>query len=69
MPLSDCVGLTPTEVQTFIDDGFVKIETAFSTDLARQCRDALWAEMGLSPDHPENWTEPVVRVGFKASTP
>jgi hypothetical protein len=25
--------------------------------------------MGLSPDHPENWTEPVVRVGFKASTP
>ncbi|MGH7003750.1 MAG: phytanoyl-CoA dioxygenase family protein, partial [Alphaproteobacteria bacterium] len=33
------------------------------------CRDALWAEIGLSPDRPEGWTHPVLRVGFKAAPP
>jgi hypothetical protein len=69
MSLPDCVGLTAAQVQVFIDDGFVKIENAFSADTAKQCRDALWAEMGLLPDSPELWREPVVRVGFKASPP
>ncbi|MEW6146835.1 MAG: phytanoyl-CoA dioxygenase, partial [Pseudomonadota bacterium] len=59
--------LTPRQVQNFIADGFVKIENAFSAELAKQCRDALWADIGLSPDHPEQWTRPVVRVGSKAS--
>src|SRR5690606_1912327 len=40
-----------------------------SADLAKQCRDALWAEIGLSPDEPEQWARPVVRVGFKSSPP
>jgi hypothetical protein len=69
MSKSDYVGLTAKQVEAFIDDGFVKIETAFSADLAKQCRDVLWAEIGLSADHPENWTEPVVRVAFNASPP
>jgi len=69
MPNIDHVGLTPGQVQSFIDDGFVRIENAFSADLAKQCRDALWAEIGLSPDEPEQWARPVVRVGFKSSPP
>jgi hypothetical protein len=69
MSKSDYVGLTAKQVEAFIDDGFVKIETAFSADLAKQCRDVLWAEIGLSADHPEDWTEPVVRVAFNASPP
>ncbi|QIO36757.1 phytanoyl-CoA dioxygenase family protein [Bradyrhizobium sp. 1(2017)] len=69
MPKSKRAGLTPGQVQTFIDDGFVKIENAFSTDLAKQCRDELWADIGLSPDQPERWTRPVIRVGSKASPP
>ncbi|QOZ12593.1 phytanoyl-CoA dioxygenase family protein [Bradyrhizobium sp. CCBAU 51765] len=69
MPKTEQVGLTPRQVQNFINDGFVKIENAFSTRLAEQCRDELWADIGLSPDHPENWTQPVVRVGSKASPP
>lgn len=67
MSKTDHVGLTARQVQTFIDDGFVKIETAFGADLARRCRDELWAEIGLSPDDPESWQAPVVRVGFKSS--
>ena len=69
MPKIEHVGLTSDQVQSFIDDGFVKIENAFSVDLAKQCRDELWADIGLSPDEPEKWVHPVVRVGFKASPP
>lgn len=69
MPKIDHVDLTSGQVQGFIDDGFVRIEHAFSADLARQCRDALRAEIGLSPDEPEQWARPVVRVGFKSSPP
>lgn len=56
MPKSKHVGLTSGQVQSFIDDGFVKIENAFSANLAKQGRDELWADIGLSPDEPENWT-------------
>src|SRR5690606_22542988 len=73
-PLGECVmpklehaGLTSAQVQRFIDDGFVKLENAFSADLARRGRDELWADIGLSPDQPEKWVHPVVRVGFKSS--
>ena len=69
MPQTEHAGLTPRQVQNFIDDGFVKIENAFSAQLAKQCRDELWADIGLSPDQPQLWTRPVVRVGFKASPP
>jgi hypothetical protein len=69
MPKTDHIGLTSHQVRNFVDDGFVKIEHAFSIELAKQCRDELWADIGLSPDEPENWTQPVVRVGSKASPP
>lgn len=46
-------GLTPDQVQSFINDGFVKVDDAFSRDLAQDCRNELWADMGLAPDRPE----------------
>lgn len=61
--------LTPGQVQSFIDDGFVTIQNAFSADLAKQGRDELWADIGLSPDRPEQWIQPVIRVGSKSSLP
>ncbi|MGK9237098.1 phytanoyl-CoA dioxygenase family protein [Inquilinus limosus] len=67
MPNIGQTGLTSRQVQDFIADGFVKIENAFGADLAAQCRNELWAEIGLSPDEPGRWTRPVLRVGFKAS--
>ena len=69
MPASSYTGLTSEEVEAFIADGFVRIENAFGPDLALQCREELWADMGLSPEDPEGWVEPVVRLGFKASPP
>ena len=69
MPKAEDIGLTSRQVQNFIDDGFVKIEKAFIPELARQCRSELRADIGLSPDEPESWIQPVVRVGSKASPP
>jgi len=69
MPNTEHIGLTSRQVQSFIDDGFVRIENAFSAALAKQCRDELWADIGLSPDEPEHWTEPVIRVASKFSPP
>lgn len=69
MPRTEHTDLTVRQIQTFIDDGFARIDNAFSTDLARQCREELWAEIGLSPDEPDNWTQPVVRVASRTSLP
>lgn len=69
MPLSQTPGLTARQVEDFIADGFVRLEGAFSPELARTCRDALWADTGLSPDDPAGWTQPVIRIGWKSSPP
>ncbi|MBQ2262128.1 MAG: phytanoyl-CoA dioxygenase family protein [Loktanella sp.] len=62
-------GLTSDQVQSFINNGFVRVDDAFSRDLAQDCRNDLWADIGLSLDRPETWTEPVVRIGSKTSPP
>jgi hypothetical protein len=69
MPNTEHSGLSNRQIRSFIDDGFVKIENAFDADLAKQCREELWADIGLSPDRPEDWVRSVIRVGFKASPP
>jgi len=69
MPGNEHVGLTAGQVENFISDGFVKVEDAFSPNLAARARAELWHDMGLSPDRPEGWTQPVVRIGFKSSPP
>ncbi len=61
-------GLTPFRVQDFIDSGFVRIDNAFPVDLANQCRAELWGATGLSPEKPEHWRQPVIRIA-SMSTP
>lgn len=69
MPHTTQPGLSGAQVEQFIEDGFVRLEGAFSAELARQCLDDLWSAMGLSPDEPARWTSPVVRLGFMAQPP
>lgn len=69
MPHHEHEGLTDGQVQDFINNGFVRLDNAFSADLAAQCRDELWLETGLSPDAPAGWTQPVIRVASKSSDP
>ncbi len=39
--------------EDFIETGAVRLDNAFSPELAAECRDLLWAEMGLRPERPE----------------
>lgn len=69
MPATEHTSLSAAQVAHFIDAGFVKLEDAFSADQAQRCCDELWRDIGLSPDRPDAWTQPVIRVGFKTSPP
>lgn len=69
MPDTTQLGLTDRQVQDFITHGYVKLDSSFSPDIARQCRDLLWTEMGLSPDAPQGCTQPVIRLGTHTAPP
>ena len=49
--------------QRFVGDGFVHIEHAFSSEVARDCRDLLARDLGCDPEDPSTWSRPVVRLG------
>lgn len=61
--------LSSEQIETFVRDGLVKLDGAFSRATAAACRDILWRDMKLSPDMPEDWKEPVVRLGMYADAP
>ncbi len=61
--------LSALQLDHFIADGFVKLEGAFSRATAEACRAILWRDLGLSPDRPEDWKEPVMRLGMYADAP
>jgi hypothetical protein len=65
MPKNQTDGLNASQVEHFIDCGFVRLEHAFSADSASSVRELLWHAMGLSPDAPEAWRQPVIRLGFR----
>lgn len=63
------MALAPEQVDQFIRDGFVRLDTAFPPELGRQCRDELWAATGCDPDDPGTWTRPVIRLGDFSTPP
>jgi len=67
MPTTEHAALTASQIEDFVTNGFIRIDEAFSQSLAQECRDELWSRIGLSPERPEEWTEPVVRVASMTS--
>lgn len=61
--------LSQQQIDQFIDAGYVKIEQAFSREIADRCRTQLWQAIGLEPDEPATWTQPVIRVGEMGAEP
>ncbi|MES2560690.1 MAG: phytanoyl-CoA dioxygenase family protein [Bacteroidota bacterium] len=55
--------LTTEQIDSFINDGFLKIENAFSTEIADACRAILWKATQCDPNNPDSWTQPVIRIG------
>lgn len=61
--------LDQAQIDAFIADGFVRIDNAFSHDLAAEGRDILWAATGCNRDDRSTWTQPVVRLGQFSQPP
>lgn len=57
------------DISRFIAEGFVRIDDAFSPQIAAEACAILWREMGLSPDNPTGWTQPIVRLGMHMEEP
>lgn len=47
------------DVEAFLSDGYLKIEQPALREAAEQARALVWKQLGLTPEHPQDWTEPV----------
>jgi hypothetical protein len=60
--------LSAAAIGSFISDGFVRIDGAFSPEQAAEARAVLWRDVGCDPDDRSTWTRPVVRLGLYTGT-
>lgn len=61
--------LDDAQVNAFIEDGFVRIDGAFSRETAAECRELIWRDMDANPDDPATWPRPIVGLGDHAEAP
>ncbi|MCW4461280.1 phytanoyl-CoA dioxygenase family protein [Sphingomonas sp. BT-65] len=61
--------LSAAQIASFIADGFVRIDGAFSPETAQAARTILWRDTGCDPHDRSTWTRPVVRLGHYAQPP
>ncbi|MBY5563417.1 phytanoyl-CoA dioxygenase family protein [Rhizobium leguminosarum] len=54
--------LSAAQIERFIEDGFVRIDDAFSRALAKEARGIMWRDIPFDADDPRTWTQPVVRL-------
>lgn len=69
MPSTSNGALSPAEIDSFVENGFIRIDEAFPASLAGAARDILWRDLALDPDDPASWTRPVVRLGMYEQPP
>lgn len=55
--------LSDAQGKQFVGHGFVKLEGAFSREIAAEAREILWREVGCDPEDRRTWTRPVIRIG------
>jgi hypothetical protein len=63
------MSLTQQHVDSFVMDGFVRIDGAVPVQVARQCRDELWLATGYDPQDPSTWTDTLIRLGSMVTPP
>jgi hypothetical protein len=61
--------LTGAEIDRFVDEGFIRIDAAFSPETAAEGRDILWRETSCVPNDRSTWTKPVIRLADMAQDP
>ena len=58
VPLTPPSTLTPAEVETFLERGFLILEGALDTALAADWVAHNWARLGMDPAEPASWERP-----------
>ena len=61
--------MTEAEIQSFIAQGFVRIDAAFARETADAGRAILWAETGCDSNNPATWKKAVIRLGDYGQQP
>ncbi|WP_027380678.1 phytanoyl-CoA dioxygenase family protein [Chryseobacterium daeguense] len=61
--------LNITEIEHFVQNGFIRIDHAFSQEIADEVLDILWKEIPFDRSNPETWTEPVIWLGMHSQPP
>lgn len=61
--------LTQAQIDSFIGNGFARIDNAFPREYADEGRAILWRDTGCDPNDPSTWTKPVIRLGGYADAP
>jgi hypothetical protein len=61
--------LSALQIDQFINDGFIRVDHAFSPATAAAARDILWKDLGCDPHDPATWTKPVIRLGWYTQQP
>jgi hypothetical protein len=62
--------VTPAlDVDEFVERGFVRLRGAFPRSVADRCRAILWRATGCDEHDRSTWTQPVVRVPYRADAP
>lgn len=54
--------LGAAQIDQFVERGFVRLDFAFSRELAAAARAILWADTGCDPQDATTWTKPVIRL-------
>ena len=61
--------LADADVERFITESLIKLPDAVPREVADAGRHLLWQEMGLSPKHPEEWTEAKIWLTGSSAEP
>jgi hypothetical protein len=61
--------LSKSDIDSFIECGFVKIEDAFPSELAAEAREILWKDLPCDRNDKSTWTQPVVRLDYYTQEP
>lgn len=54
--------MTILDVDQFAADGFAQVGTVIPRKVGDAAEELRWQRIGLSPDDPSGWTQPVVRA-------
>lgn len=61
--------LNRKQIEQFIQSGFVRVDHAFSQDIAEAALEILWNDIPFERTNPSSWTEPVIRLGMYSQPP